>query len=188
MPLPAALQALFDDMQRIRQEILKEIADLSQEQFDWRPGPDDWSIGEIVHHLSLADIASGKLTTKLLRQAESSGQLAPYPSDAETDVPVRLPKRERPGPVMAPPFLWPKHGRPASDVLDELRAMRERARQSIERLAAVDPRPLRWTHFALGELNVVQAWAVILANDGQHLQQIRTVKASPGFPRPQLPR
>ena len=182
MSLPPALQSLWNEMQEVRQEILKEIDGLSQEQFDWRPGPEHWSIGEVVNHLSLADVASGKLTTKLLRQAESSGQIAPYPSGAETDALVRLPRREIRGPIPAPRFLWPQHGRPAAELLGELATTRERARQSIERLASVDPRPLRWTHVALGELNAAQAWAVVLANDRDHIQQIRAVKASRGFP------
>ena len=114
MSLPPALQSLWDEMQGVRLEISKEIEGLSQEQFDWRPGQ-DWSIGEIVHHLSLADVASGKLTTKLLRQAESSRQIAPYPSGAGTDALVRLPRREIRGPIPAPPFLWPQHGRPAAE-------------------------------------------------------------------------
>jgi len=182
MALPAAIQSLWDDMQAVRQEILRELEGLSQAQFDWKPAPDEWSVGEIVHHLVLADVASGKLTTKLLREAEASGGLARYPAEAGPEM-ARLPPRERPGPIQAPPFLWPQHGRPVAELLKELHAMRERARQSIERLASVDPRPLRWTHVALGELNVAQAWATILANDRDHVLQIRTVKASPGFPK-----
>lgn len=182
MSLPPALQSLWDHMVDARQAIVKEIDGLSQPQFDWRPGVDDWSIGEIVHHLSLVDIASGKLTSKLLRQAEASGQSMPYPAAAETPDFIRLPSRDGHAPSQAPAFLGPEHGRPVADLLEELATMRRRARQSIERLASIDPRPLRWTHFAFGEVNVAQAWAINLANDRDHLGQIRAVKSSPGFP------
>jgi hypothetical protein len=64
----------------------------------------------------------------------------------------------------------------------ELRATRERSRQSIDRLGSVDPRPLKWVHVSLGEVNLAHAWSIILLHDKMHLEQIRTIKASPGFP------
>jgi DinB superfamily len=180
MPLPAAIESLWDELQAVRQEILKEVEGLSQAQFDWRPGAQDWSVGEIIHHLILSEVASGKLTTKMLREAEASGTLRPYPEDAADF--LRLPRRTTPGPVQAPPHISPEHGRPVADLLEELRVVRERSRKSIDRLGAIDPRPLTWMHVVLGEVNLAQAWTIILANDRDHINQIRAVKASPGFP------
>src|SRR5881628_3287435 len=79
MPLPPPVEALWNELQAVRAEILKEIEGLSQAQADWRPSDRDWSVGEIVHHLTLAEVATGKLTSKLLKEA--SGSLAPFPVD-----------------------------------------------------------------------------------------------------------
>ena len=60
---------------------LEETRGLSQAQADWRPSEKDWSVGEVVHHLILAEVATGKLTTKLTRDAEASGAARGFPAD-----------------------------------------------------------------------------------------------------------
>ena len=79
MPLPAPVEALWNDMENVRAQLLKEVEGLSQVQADWRPADDEWSVGEILHHLTLAEVGTGKLTSKLLRDALQP--LPPFPAD-----------------------------------------------------------------------------------------------------------
>ena len=180
MTLPPAVETLWNELQAVRQEVLKEAEGLSQAQADWRPSAEDWSVGEILHHLTLAEINTGKLTTKLIKEADVAGKLAPYPSDLTAFTP--LPPFP-PGPMEAPPVVRPEKGRPVGQHLADMKAARERSGQSIERLGSVDPRWLLWKHFALGELNLAQWWMLQARHDAEHLPQLRAVKASPGFPR-----
>lgn len=180
MALPPVLETLWNQLEAARQEVLKEAAGLSQAQADWRPSERDWSVGEILHHLTLAEVNTGKLTSKLIKEAQASGKLAPYPSELKAFTPLPAPA---PGPMEAPPVVRPEKGHPIGQLLADMKAARERSRQSIERLASVDPRPLTWKHFALGELNLAQWWMLQALHDRDHLQQFRAVKAAPGFPR-----
>ncbi|MFZ1057939.1 MAG: DinB family protein [Candidatus Rokuibacteriota bacterium] len=179
MALPPAVEALWNELQAMREKVLKETKGLSQAQADWRPSDTDWSVGEILHHLTLAEINTGKLTSKLIKEAEAAGRLAPYPSDLKVFAPLPPPA---PGPMEAPPVVRPEKGHPIAQLLADIKSARERSRQSIERLASVDARALIWKHFALGELNLAQWWMLQARHDGDHLQQIRAVKASRGFP------
>jgi len=178
MPLPPAVDALWTDMEAVRGQILKEVEGLSQAQFDWRAGEREWAIGEIVHHLTLAEVATGKLTSKLLKEAGPS--TGPFPADLRAFSPVPA---GPPGPAEAPPMVRPESGGRADELVAAMRAARERSRQSIERLAQVDPRPLRWTHARFGEMDLGQWWMLQAHHDADHLQQLRAVKAAPGFPR-----
>ena len=72
MALPPPVARLWDELQAVRTDVLREAEGLSQRQADWKPGDKDWSVGEIVNHLTIAEIATGKLTTKLTREAETS--------------------------------------------------------------------------------------------------------------------
>lgn len=180
MALPPVLETLWNQLQVVRQEVLKEAESLSQSQADWRPSAEDWSVGEILHHLTLAEINTGKLTSKLIKEAQAAGKLAPYPSELTAFTPLPPPA---PGPMEAPPVVRPEKGHLIGQLLGDMKSTRERSRQSIERLASVDPRPLTWKHFALGELNLAQWWMLQALHDGDHLQQLRAVKASPGFPK-----
>jgi DinB superfamily len=176
--LPPALDAVARELEAVRAELLQEADGLSQGQADWRPSADDWSVGEIVHHLTLGEIATGKLTSKLLKEGGSAA--GPYPPGLAGFAP--LPPWP-PGPREAPPVVRPEQGHPIGQLLHEMRAARERSRQTLERLAAIDPRALRWRHFAFGDLDLGQWWMLQAHHDRDHLQQLRRIKTSPGFPR-----
>jgi hypothetical protein len=179
MALPPPVEGLWHDLEAIRADVLKEAEGLSQRQSEWRPDEQAWSVGEIVHHLTLAEIATGKLTSKLLKEAGPA--LAPFPADLVRF--AALPPWPADSPAEAPPVVRPEKGQVFVQLLADLKATRARTRQSVERLGAVDPRSLKWRHFAFGELDLAQWWMLQARHDADHLQQLRGVKAAPGFPK-----
>ena len=61
MVFPGAVTTLWNDLETARAEVLAEVDGISQAQADWKPTEKDWSLGEIIHHLTVAEIATGKL-------------------------------------------------------------------------------------------------------------------------------
>jgi hypothetical protein len=181
MSLPKPVQALWDELQAVRTAVLREVESLSQRQADWRPREKEWSVGEVIHHLTIAEIATGKLTTKLTREAEAARALRPFPADLAAFAPL---PPEPPGPAEAPPVVRPEYGKAVSELVATMKATRERSRQSIEKLATVDPRSLTFKHFRLGDLDLAQWWVLQARHDRIHLDQIRDIKAARGFPSP----
>jgi DinB family protein len=177
MAWPAPVEALWNDLESVRAQLLKEAEGLSQGQSDWRPSEEEWSVGEILHHLTLAEVGTGKLTSKLLKEAPQP--LPPFPPDLQGFAPVPAPP---PGPARAPEVVYPERGHALERLIADLKTIRERSRQSVERLAAVDPRGLRWRHFTLGEMDLAQWWLLHVRHETDHLQQLRDVKAAKGFP------
>lgn len=182
MTLPPPLETLWNDMQAARRDVLHEARGLSQAQLDWRPAEAEWSIGEVCHHLMLAEVATGKLATNLFRKAEAAGGLRAWPAGVELGEQMRLPKSRLPGPAPAPPHIWPQHALPAERLFSEIDAARGRTRQSLERLGSIDPRAITWEHFALGPMHLGQWFALVVVHDRLHVDQIRAVKAAAGFP------
>ena len=80
-------------------------------------------------------------------------------------------------------MVWPSHGKPIGELLATMKATRERSRQSVEKLATVDPRRLTFKHLRFGDLDLGQWWTLQASHDGIHLGQLREVKAAPGFPK-----
>lgn len=179
MSLPRAVELLWDELQAVRDELLRELDGISQRQADWKPSDKDWSVGEVVHHLTIAEIATGKLTTKLTREADSSGARAPFPADLARFAPFTLPSE---GPGEAPQVVWPEHGKPIAELIATMKATRERSRQSIDKLATLDPRRLVFKHFRFGDLDLAQWWQLQAAHDRIHLGQLRDIKGARGFP------
>jgi len=177
--LPRAIQALWEDLEGARAEVLREVVGLSQRQADWRPAEKEWSVGEVINHLTIAEIATGKLTTKLTREGEAAGGLAPY----RPDFAIRSLPPWPPGPGEAPPVVWPEHGKPIGELITTMKATRERSRSSVEKLATLDPERLVFKHFRLGDLDLAQWWLLQAQHDRIHLGQLRDIKRHPGFPR-----
>jgi DinB superfamily len=179
MTLPAPIERLWSELENVRADVLREVAGLSQRQADWKPADTEWSVGEIVDHVTIAETATGKLTTKLLKEVQAGSAAAIFPHDlTEFVAPPPFP----PGPAEAPPVVWPGHGKPIGELVATLKAVRARTRDSMERLAGCDPRRLTFKHFRLGEMDLGQWWRLHAAHEATHLQQLRAVKAAPGFP------
>jgi hypothetical protein len=180
MANPKPVEMLWSELERARGEVLREVEGLSQRQADWKPGDTDWSIGEVLDHLTMAEIATGKLTTKLFKEMQAGGAPAVFPHDLTEFGP--LPPWP-PDPAEAPAVVWPAAGKPIGELLGTMRATRERSRQSVERLGQCDPRTLRFRHFRLGDMDLAQWWRLQAEHDRIHARQIREVKAAAGFPR-----
>ena len=175
MSWPKPVDALWRDLESVRAELLREVEGLSQRQAEWRPTPRDWSVGEVIDHLTIAEIATGKLTTKLTKEVAPTG----FPADLAEFAALPVSVSEA---ANAPDSVWPTHGKSLPELLSTLKATRERSRQSFDRLAACDPRALRFKHFRLGELDLAQWWRLAAEHDRVHLGQVRDVKRAPGFP------
>jgi hypothetical protein len=180
MSWPKPVQMLWTELEDARAELLREVEGLSQGQSDWRPAPSEWSIGEVIDHLTVAEVATGKLTTKLTKEAAAGGAPAVFPHDLTefAGLPVKISESSQ-----APPVVWPEHGRPIAELVTDMKTARERSRESVAKLATCDPRALRFKHFRLGDLDLPQWWRLQVEHDGVHLAQIRDVKGAAGFPR-----
>jgi DinB family protein len=180
MSLPKPVERLWNELEHVRGDLLREVDGLSQRQADFKPGDKDWSIGEIVDHVTIAETATGKLTSKLLKEVQAGSAAAVFPHDlTEFAAPPPFPAE----PVEAPPAVWPGHGKPLGELLATMKAARVRTRESLGRLGGCDPRKLTFTHFRLGSMDLGQWWRLQAAHEAVHLQQIREVKAVAGFPR-----
>src|SRR5262245_49294765 len=119
MPVPPAVEALWKDLEAVRAEILVEVEGLTDAQAGWRPAEQDWSVGEVLHHLTLAEVNTGKLTSKLLK--ESAGKVGPFPPDLRAFAPLPVwsgAARE------APPAVRPERGHGIAELLAGIKAAR----------------------------------------------------------------
>jgi hypothetical protein len=176
MPLPNAVEDLWMDLEAARAAVLREAEGLSQRQADFKPAEKEWSIGEVLDHLTLAETLTGQFTHNLLDAAPPTG----FPADLQAF--ASLPDAG-PGPANAPEIIWPKAGKAVAELIATMQVTRERSRQSVERLATVDPRRFTRKHPWFGDLDLGQWWTLQAYHDRMHLRQIREVKAAAGFPR-----
>ena len=81
--LPRALRGIADELERRRGEVLAEVEGISQRQADWRPAHDQWSLGEVLHHLVLAEGIAGKMVSVAVKRVAEAESLPPYPAEVD---------------------------------------------------------------------------------------------------------
>ncbi len=164
-----------------RGTLLAEVRGLSEAQTAFRPGPRDWSIGEILDHLCLSERSISRTVSRIFQQAAGRG-LVQDAGAGEAPVPA-IDETKYNEPAGAPESALPSPDRPLEWLLAGLEESRERL---VEVSARSDGRMVgRMTmeHFQLGDLDFYQWLMVEGAHERKHLDQIRRIKVHPDFPR-----
>jgi uncharacterized damage-inducible protein DinB len=165
-----------------RERLVLTVEGLSDEQRNFQPAQDRWSIAECVEHITVVEASVLRSVLQVLqsapqpeRQSEAQGK--------EQVILERVPARERrvKGPEEAmPQGRWPDF----EDLMRQFEATRERS----VRFSAVTQADLRnhfFPHPFLGLLDCYQWLLFLSAHCERHVRQIEEVKADPGYPRRQ---
>jgi hypothetical protein len=162
-----------------RDDVLKEAAKLSDAQWNFKQGPERWSVGEVVEHLALAE----NLLFDLQQKAIASPAATPAQSaDAKgMDDKILTMIADRTQKATAPEPLKPGTLGTRDKVLA---AFRERRGNTLK-YAKTTKDDLR-AHVAASPVGTnldAYQWLLFLsAHTTRHLAQIREVKADPKFP------
>lgn len=159
-----------------RQCILDRVQGITQPQADYKPRPDAWSVGEVLHHLILIEISISKLFNKLIKE----NQRVVGASDVMRVEDMRYGADQ---PQQAPEFGRPSSGRSIGDLLTELGTTRERTIQTLAGYTGDDPSELRWKHQRFGDMGMAHWARFIGLHEGHHLRQIERIMATLGFPK-----
>ena len=184
--MTAELEGYLDQLLSVKQDVPGIIAGLSDAQFNWRPTPTRWSIGECLDHLNATarafmpaiDLAIADART---RKLESGG---PFSYSLFERLVL---KSNEPPPKWrfpAPKTLKPSVGKPADSVVREFMDWQA---QLAERVAKADGLDLvraraRSPAFPLFKWSLGSLFAVTLAHERRHIWQARQVRNDPSFP------
>ena len=163
-----------------RKQLLDAVAGLSPAQWNYKPSPERWSVGEVAEHLTETEDFIFKLVTDTLLK-QPAGPRAEKPESRDQWIMQVVPDRSRK--AQAPEPLRPGGRWPARQALEaEFKARRDRSIKFVE-TTCEDLRAHTGKHPALGDLDAYQWFLFLAAHSERHLQQLLEVKADPGFPR-----
>ena len=81
MPIDEDLAILIQEMDANASHLETITSRLSAEQFNWRPQPGEWSIGECVGHLNIIKAGDLAPVQAAIRSARARGVLGQAPSN-----------------------------------------------------------------------------------------------------------
>jgi len=179
--LPRALRGIADELERRRGEVLAEVEGISQRQADWRPAHDHWSLGEVLHHLVLAEGIAGKVVSVAVKRVAEAESLPPYPAEVDA-FSWRAPSPDDRWLVRVPEPAAPNHGQPIDALREAFTTQRALTEKVLQRLTQIDPRAITTVHPLIGEMNAAQWYLFCEYHMRVHLRQMKDAKAAPAFP------
>jgi hypothetical protein len=177
-PRLAEIAATLDET---RDAVIRAVAPLSPEDAARRPGPEAWSVDEILTHLSLVEPGVAKRIAKSVGKAKGEGL------ERETSVASVLGSLDGP-PLerlnekqVAPEFVDPKTVLSLPEALAALARSRESLRHAMGEADGWALETVVAPHPRLGTIDMYQ-WLVFLGHhERRHLAQIeRTIAAVTG--------
>lgn len=176
--LPPKLAQLHDAMERNRAESLRLLSLLSDSEFVHRE-PGEWSAGEVLQHMLLAETGTSKVVRKVLK--DRAGALPPYPAD-DSVFRVRELKVALEG-MKAPEAAVPKDTPSRSELLVQAAETRAQTLKSLELLAPFDPTAAAFPHPVFGEIDLYEWIAlIIVGHERMHHDQLRKIVRAVGKP------
>jgi DinB family protein len=207
----ARLQQTLDRIQKDRSELLSQLEGLSQTQMDFKPAARWWSLGEVAHHLCLAEKMVQNNLKELLREGKDrqsvnkrigfqdlplAPRIIPAPllqSDA-FQIPLSIMTSFAPralqsfllaNPIFkarAAPILQPQAGIPQTELLGLLHEARDTTLKQLESVKSWDLTRLRWNHPLLGQHDAYGMLELLADHDRRHLRQVEGIKRDRKFP------
>ena len=174
--------AAVEYLTTMRDQVLKESSTLTEAQWNFKAAPDRWSVGEVVHHLTLAEPLLFEMQQKQMGgPAATPEQLA---ATKGKDAMIRKGVPDRTQKFQAPEPLQPGKDTSLPTQKDILAAFRERRTKTIDYASRTkDDLRNRIGDAPVGPMDGYQWLLFIAAHSERHLAQLREVKADPGFPK-----
>jgi len=184
--LNSEIEGYLDQLLAITQDAPGIVAQLSDDQFNWRPEVNRWSIGECFDHLNKAARSFMPAFDRSLddareRNLRATGPFA-YPTHERLFVHLlEPPARPR---FPAPRHFRPSGGQSAAEVMRQFFDLQDQFGQKLRQADGLDLRRIRlrspaarWFVYSLGT-----AFRGFLAHERRHLAQARNVRNDPRFP------
>lgn len=175
-----SVEQIFGEIDETRERLCRRVESLSDEEATTRPGPEAWTISQVVEHLAKIEDRLLRMMTMMMTKAEGAAagrdesapvEMKPFSLDA-------LIERSRREKYTAPEAVAPGGTDSLADSLARLRRSREELRALRPRIEAIDLSGVTYPHPAFGPLDFYQWLAFIGLHEERHLRQIEAILAA----------
>ena len=176
---PADRDSALKYLESTRQGVVDATQGLSANQWNFKPGPDRWSIAEVVEHIAAAeDYLEGNVTTKVMKAParKENADVKAIDEMVLKGVPDRSHKAQAPEPLKP----TNRFGSPEA----ALKHFLESRQRTEDFLKSTNDLRAHATDSPMGkQLDAYQWILFIAAHSDRHTKQIVEVKADPNFPK-----
>jgi hypothetical protein len=153
-------------------EVRGFLAEVSQPESERRPASDQWSIGEIAHHLVLVTRRFAALPEIVATQTPDRFEYGLVTAARGFTLPD-VADVTKSGKGMAPDPVRPTAGGNIQQLAEELTAAWEQTKAALQRIANHDLSRFYYEHYRLGPLNLYETIAFHGYHAQKHLNQMK---------------
>ena len=166
-----------------RKLFLDSIAGLSEAQWNYKPGPDRWSIAECAEHIVLTEeLITGAVHKTVQGKPDVEKRMSPAEARAKDEKLLQV-VVDRSQKAQAPEAIQPTKHRftNAQEVMAAFKKLRDANIDYID-TTNDDLRGFTLPHPLLGKMDAYEFLLLMSAHAERHTLQILEVKASAGYP------
>lgn len=180
-PTPADREHALAYLEKTKVGVIDATKGLSDAQWNFKPGPDRWSVAEVVEHLAAAeDMLRGLVTEQVMKSPAIAPRDPAEVKKIDEGVPVQVPDRSR-------KFQAPEPLRPTNRFGSPAEAERHFIESRGTTEAYLKDTPDLRIHAMDNPMGVKMdafEWILLIAGHSErHTKQILEVKADPNFPK-----
>jgi hypothetical protein len=180
------IEGYLDQLLSVQQDVPGIVANLTDEQFNWQPSRDRWSIAQCFDHLNLTAGRFLPAIDAAIDHARQRGLLSPGPFTypllerwfvRSTEPPPKLRNK-------AFKAFVPVSGKAKSDVMGRFMEYQEEIGARLKRADGIDLRRAKHKSPVLPLITwrLGTMLALMLAHERRHIWQARQVRTHPNFP------
>ncbi len=183
----AGLPALIAEAEAVGAEYERRFGGLSVEQLNWRPNAEEWSIGQCVEHVNIANKSYFVPITHILAgtKATSFWERVPVLPGVFGRLLIRSLAPGAKGKLQAPKVFLPSSTSVPGDIMACFAAQHRELLGLMERCRGLDVASIIVTSPAAGFItySLLDAFRIIVVHLEHHLHQTSTLLALEAFPR-----
>ncbi|HYC40527.1 MAG TPA: DinB family protein [Chitinophagaceae bacterium] len=178
---------LVGQIEKLQGMALQHFSPLGQQQLNWKPAADRWSIAQCLHHLMVSNRYYFETFDKLLDGSHRIGffqKLNPFKKMIGRYMVKALgpqPKKK----YRAPAIFRPSSSALPADIVARFSALQEELKVYFTRLGALEVESTYIASPVTGSIvySLGDAMRIITVHEERHLQQAVNVLQHPNFPR-----
>ena len=159
---------------KIHERLKETVENLTDEQLNYLPEGERWTVAQIVEHLSLVEDGMTRISRKLLNEAKENGKTSDGSVKISEDF-LRKAEKSREQKLEAPDRVHPKLGQTIAESLAKMEENRIRLNELRPLFESVECSNYKFPHPAFGELTAHEWLALIGGHEMRHIEQIKRI-------------
>jgi uncharacterized damage-inducible protein DinB len=174
------IQEVLEYLDTTRSDLSQAVEAVPAARREERPGPDRWSVAEVLEHLRKTEGRIGRLVADKIAAARAGGLGAETDTSSVVDSINRERIGDRSRPATAPEMLRPQATGDASSVSAALEQTRAGLREAVLSGDGLALSEITQEHPVLGLINLYQWLIFVGSHEARHTAQIREIASEFG--------